>query len=161
MVGVASDPMTVVLHAVRIKGFAETGDIATFTGLGSDIVLDSLAAAGNELVSYRDGRISGWRLTGTGKAVAAERIAHELARADCRPVIETSDKQFVALNGPLKELCTEWQLKGMHRPCIRKLSYIHISVQGVCDDLGEAFARFVSYKPRFTAAMDRFRARRW
>ena len=64
-----SEPSFLVLHALRLKGFAETDVVASATRLDDDEVakrLDDLAGAG--LVARREGRVNVWSLTPDGRA---------------------------------------------------------------------------------------------
>ncbi|GIT76865.1 MAG: hypothetical protein Ct9H300mP31_13960 [Acidimicrobiaceae bacterium] len=61
-------PSFPVVHDLRVRGFADSADVAVATGLEIDAVgahLADLEAAG--LARYRDGRVSGWMLTSDGR----------------------------------------------------------------------------------------------
>ncbi|MBW3615746.1 MAG: transcriptional regulator, partial [Actinobacteria bacterium] len=84
----ASDPDFLVLHALRLKGFADTPAVASWAGLDTEEAgdhLDKAAAAGH--ASRREGRITGWALTREGRARHAELVAEELDRTGARPAV--------------------------------------------------------------------------
>src|ERR1700731_1626036 len=110
--GHASDPGFLVLHGLRLKGFAEAWVLAGLTGLDQRDVgrrLDAAAAA--ELVLHRDGRISGWALTPAGRAHHAELLAVDMDAAACREALRDMYPRFGELNADLKSVCTDWQLR--------------------------------------------------
>jgi hypothetical protein len=81
----SSDPGFLVLHALRLKGFADTGVVATLTRLDEAEAAKHLEAASNEgQATRREGRISGWALTPEGRTRHAELIGQELDAAEAR-----------------------------------------------------------------------------
>src|SRR4051812_44901216 len=92
----ATDTRLLVLHALRLSGFAATERVARMAGLVEAAVsaeLDRAAAAGQAL--HRDGRISGWMLTPDGKAAHAALLADELERTGARPAVERANTAFL------------------------------------------------------------------
>lgn len=155
----AGDPTGRVLHALRVKGFASVGSIADFSGLRVDIVQPSLAAAAEQgWAVFRDGRLSGWKLTPSGTEVQLARVAAELSNAGCRRAIEAADARFVDLNGQMKALFTDWQLRGQPAECVRSLARVHPTIVGLCDELGHGLSRFNMYSARFASALERLQA---
>ena len=80
----ASDPRMLVLHGLRLKGFAEGAVVVEVTGLDAtevDAPLPKLQ--GEQLVTRREGRISGWLLTPAGQEHHAELVAAEVAESGC------------------------------------------------------------------------------
>ena len=78
--GQASDPRFLVLHGLRLKGFAEPPAVATAVGLDVDTVQQHLPGlADDELAVHRTGSISGWTLTRTGRQVQQDLAAKDLA----------------------------------------------------------------------------------
>ena len=66
--GNRSEPRLMVLHALRLKGFAGADDVAELADLDVAEVaahLEQLKAS--ELVLYREGRLTGWALTPAGR----------------------------------------------------------------------------------------------
>jgi hypothetical protein len=168
-----SEPRLVVLHTLRLKGFTDAGPIALSTGLDDAGIaghLEALAAEG--LVVRREGRVSGWSLTPTGRAHHAERVADDLAAAGSRTVIEDAYRRFLGLNADMLAVCTDWQLRtaaGASVPndhsdadydagVIGRLGAIHDGVVPVTGDLAGSMARFGRYGDRLTGALVRVRA---
>ncbi|MET0729250.1 MAG: transcriptional regulator [Acidimicrobiales bacterium] len=168
-----SDARTLVLHGLRLKGFAETPAVAEAVAVPEGVVkvqLDDLVTDG--LASYRDGRMSGFTLTPAGRLEHARRLQEELEAAGVRPAIEAAYERFLAHNGELLAVCTAWQLRpvdGESRvndhedsaydaPVIERLAALHDRIEPVCTDLGEALERFSGYGPRLGTALLRLQA---
>ncbi|HEX2849918.1 MAG TPA: hypothetical protein VHN98_05175 [Acidimicrobiales bacterium] len=161
-----SDPAFLVLHAVRLKGFADTEAIASITGLHHDDVHKHLGAALDEgLVTRRDGRISGWALTSAGRNRHYELVAVEVAESGARDRIDDAYHRFLAVNTELLGVCTDWQLRdgvlndhgdaAYDDAVIARLRRVDEVVQPVCVDLGAALSRLRGYGGRLGAALER------
>ncbi|MEY2591762.1 MAG: hypothetical protein QOJ67_3746, partial [Acidimicrobiaceae bacterium] len=72
--------------------------------------------------------------------------------------LERSYGEFLALNEPMKRLCTEWQLEGKPARCVHELTALHLDLEPVLAALGTTSPWFDRYPPRFRAALDRLRA---
>ena len=108
----SSDPRTLVMHGLRLKGFAEAGAVAEAVGLSeaeAKPMLDQLVSEG--FATYRDGKLSGFSLSKPGREEHARLLAAELAGADARATIDAAYRQFLLLNTRLLSVCTEWQLR--------------------------------------------------
>ena len=162
----AADPTFLVLHALRLKGFADAGVIAGLARLDeSDAIARLEQAASDKLTTHREGRISGWSLTPAGRQRHRELIVKELEDAGTRESVESAYKKFLSVNHDLLEVCTAWQVRGetpndhsdaaYDAKVIERLGGIDDAVQPVCDDLAGALARFVDYGPRLRAARER------
>lgn len=164
----ASDPGFLVLHALRLKGFAETAVVAERSGIGEEEVQTQLekAAAGGQ-VTRRDGRISGWALTAEGRGRHAQLIADELLSVGARSVVDDSYRNFLSVNNELLTVCTDWQLRNgalndhsdaeYDSSVVDRLGGVDASVQPVCENLGSVLARFGDYGPRLGSALSRVR----
>jgi hypothetical protein len=156
-----------VLHAVRLRGFADDALVASLSGVDgatAAALLAELAAEG--LATKREGRLSGWTLTPDGRASHAKALAAELDAAGCRATIEDGYHRFLAINQNMLGCCTQWQLRavdGAQVPndhsdpshdagAIAALGAIDDAVQPVCADLGAALDRFGDYGARLRAA---------
>jgi len=165
-----SDPTFLVLHGLRLKGFAEAEAVANIVGLDTDevdAVLKELAAG--ELVLRRDGRISGWALTPGGRERHAALIGPDLQEAGAREVVEEAYRRFLAVNTDLLAVCTAWQLRDVggeqqvndhtdadyDRQVIERLVAVHDHVRPVTADLREAMARFGRYGTRLREAVEK------
>jgi len=158
----------VVAHWLRLKGFAEAGLLAELSGLAPAVVeacLGELAASGEAV--RREGRISGWSLTASGRAADTARVSAELEATEFRAVVEAAYADFGETNAAVLAACTDWQLRSDlgdaqvlndHRDpayddaVIARLAAVDASAQGVCARLAESFDRFAGYGPRLAKA---------
>lgn len=172
--GHASDRAFLVLHALRLKGFAGTPAVAETAGVDeadAAKVLDGAKADG--LVIYREGRISGWSLTPAGRQKHAELLEAELAAAAYRDVVHGAYKRFLEINGELLGVCTDWQMRpgpdgqpvlndhsdaDYDKQVIARLRQIDDDVQPVCANLAGSAERFAGYGPRLAAAVEKVEA---
>lgn len=165
----ASDPGFLVLHVLRLKGFADTSVVATLARLSDEdatALLEKTAAAGQ--VSRRDGRISGWALTADGRVTHAELIRAEVEAAGVHDAVDSAYRRFHDVNNTLLNVCTDWQLRdgalndhgdeAYDAAVIGRLEAVDAKVQPVCTDLGGALERFADYGSRFAHALERVQA---
>jgi len=168
-VATAPDPAFLVLHALRLKGFADAGVVAGLAGMDESVTTAHLHAAESEkLVTHREGRISGWSLTPTGRQRHRDLIQRELDDAGSRATVDVAYKRFLAVNGELLEVCTAWQVRNgvpndhtdrrYDDEVIGRLAKVDEVVQPVCADLTDALARFGGYGPRLRTAKERVQA---
>ena len=168
-----SDPRMLVLHGLRLKGFADAAAVAEAVGMGeadAKPVLDGLVA--EELASYRDGRISGFALAPAGRTIHAELLAAELEATGQRGAIQGAYERFLAINKDLLTICTAWQLRDVDgesvindhsdaahdAKVIGELAELDAKVAPICADLGTALDRFAAYGPRLADALAKVRA---
>jgi DNA-binding MarR family transcriptional regulator len=162
-----------VLHGVRLKGFAEPGALASLWELDENDVtaeLKTLADAG--LVHHREGRVSGWSLTPDGRAAHARMAGDEIDGADARPAVKDAYERFLDINPDLLGACTSWQLRTVggsqvvneHQDpaydasVVEQLAEVHERVGPVLDVLAGALARFGRYPVRLENALRQVRA---
>ncbi|MEY2447973.1 MAG: hypothetical protein QOH79_1449, partial [Acidimicrobiaceae bacterium] len=165
-----SDPRLLVLHGLRLKGFAEPADVATLAGLEVPEVtaqLEQLKA--DDLVLYREGRLTGWALTPAGRKAQEEGLQAELAECGARDALFDAYKRFLDLNHDLLSICTAWQMKdeatindhtdaGYDRGVIDRLHELHARVEPIITDLEATLDRYCGYRARLQASLDRLRA---
>lgn len=168
-----SDPRTLVLHGLRLKGFAEPAAVAEVIDLPeaeAKAHLDQLV--GERLATYRDGRMSGFTLTPGGRAEHARLLSEELDVHGVREAIHAAYRRFLDFNGDLLGVCTAWQLRELDGESllndhsdeaydagvIGQLGEIHAKVRPVCEELAGSLARYANYGPRLEAAIERVRA---
>jgi hypothetical protein len=167
--GHVSDPDFVVMHGLRLKGFAEVWVLAELTSLSHTDVAGRLeVAATAELVQRRDGRISGWTLTPAGRARHAELLDEDLAAAGCRPALRAVYPRFEEHNAALKTLCTDWQLRNgepndhadarYDGVVIGRLRTLNDAVGPLCAEMAGHLSRLAPYGPRLSAALGRVEA---
>jgi hypothetical protein len=165
-----SDPAFLVLHALRLKGFAEGDVVAAATGLGSDEVDRHLSSlAGDELVVRRDGRVAGWALTPAGRTRHVDLVAAELAESGARDDVKSGYERFLEINHEMLSVCTAWQLRetegaqaindhsdaAYDAGVIQRLLGIHDRVRPVTADLRDALQRFSGYGERLRGALEK------
>ena len=165
-----SEPAFLVLHALRLKGFAEDDVVAAMTELATTDVTTRLAdLSGEELVLRRDGRISGWSLTPAGRVRHAELVAKELEASGGRDEVQSAYDRFLHINQDMLGVCTAWQLREVdgaqaindHSDAdydagvVQKLVGIHDRVRPVTSDLREVLERFGGYGGRLRGALEK------
>lgn len=152
------------MHALRLKGFADTDVVAEAAGVSAGeakAALDQLA--GQEMVKYREGRMTGWMLTREGRTHGEALLAAELDAAGSRAAIDDAYRRFLELNQLFLGLCTDWQVRdveGSQVPndhsdadydtaVIGRLSDINDKIQPICADLAAELERFGGYPSGF------------
>ncbi|MFI5710200.1 transcriptional regulator [Kribbella sp. NPDC051620] len=163
-----------VLHAVRLKGFADDVAIAARFGLEVDLaaefLLDSQAfgwVAWSEFAGS-----GGWSLTEAGRAENARQLAAELDQVGGRLAIQQAYAEFLPLNGRLQEACTQWQLRPTEddalafndhtdadwdRRVVEELESLGQSLRGISHRVSAVLERLGGYDARFAAALRRVR----
>lgn len=170
-----------VIHALRLKGFADTAVIAEAAEVDPTVageVLEAAAAQGQ--VRHREGRMTGWMLLPPGRARGEALLAADLDAHGKRPALETLYQRFLVHNQPFLRLCTEWQVRhidgapavnddGQHiindhsdedydAAVVAKLEATDREMQPICTDLANLLPRFATYGPRFATALGKLRA---
>ncbi|MDE0805783.1 MAG: hypothetical protein OSA99_20965 [Acidimicrobiales bacterium] len=168
--GHPSSPRLLVLHALRLKGIAETEVVVAQTGLDEAMVTAELAAlAEADLIRERRGRISGHALTPEGKELGGRLLSEELDACGCRERVEAAYRDFLGFNNQLLGVCTAWQLRDIDgeshindhsdpdydRTVHRRLEELHGRVMPVLDVLAEVLDRFDGHRVRLQTALDR------
>lgn len=165
----ASDPRFLVLHGLRLKSFAEPPAVAAAVGIDVPTVESHLPGLVEEqLVARRDGRLSGWSLTRTGRQVQQELAAKDLADSGTTEAVRGLYQRFLAHNGELLAICTDWQVRGdeindhadagYDRAVLERLDAVHEAITPVVDDLAGTRARYGPFRPRLDGAIERVRA---
>lgn len=169
-VGHPSSPRLLVLHALRLKGIAETDVVVTQTGLDEATAVAELTAlAEADLIRERRGRISGHALTPEGKAMGSRLLAEELDACGCRAQVEGAYREFLGFNDQLLGVCTAWQLRDVDgeshindhsdpaydQTVHRRLEELHGRVIPVLDVLAGVLDRFDGHRVRLQTALDR------
>ena len=166
-----SHPDLLVLHALRLKGFAEPPAVAEATAVDEAAVAERLVVfQERELVKRRDGRVSGYLLLPAGKEHHATLLDDDLAAAGCHDEIGAAYTAFIAHNETFKQLCADWQLRPTDGESVAndhtdaaydaaiadRLAAMQPEVAAVVDDLAQAMARFAPYTGRLDDAARRF-----
>ena len=162
-----SEPAFLVLHALRLKGFAESDVVAATTGLDEDDVAKHLTAlCDDQLAQRREGRVSGWSLTADGRARHAELCREELDESGQRDAVDRCYRRFLDVNADMLAVCTAWQLRDPQTindhtdadydaGVVQQLLGIHDRVRPVTADLRDALDRFARYGERLRSALEK------
>ncbi|MGB5756426.1 MAG: hypothetical protein WBM50_05885 [Acidimicrobiales bacterium] len=156
-----------VLHGLRLKGLVDTPFLAELVeaDIGDVESLLELAAA-DGFVKHRTGGRSGWSLTDEGRKEQERLLAVQLDEAERRADVQSAYRRFLALNGRLLQICTDWQVidgaKGTLNThddpaydagIVAQLIDIDRAVQPICAELGGWIDRFDHYGRRFSTAL--------
>ena len=166
-----SDSRLLVLHGLRLKGFAEAADVAALVGLEPAQVtaeLEQLRAA--DLVLYREGRLTGWALTPAGRQAQEQGLQAQLHACGARDAVFDAYKRFLDLNNDLLAVCTAWQMKdeatindhsdaAYDKGVIDRLHELHGRVEPIITDLEATLDRFCCcrYGARLEASLAKLR----
>jgi hypothetical protein len=165
-----SDPAFLVLHALRLKGFAEDDVITSMTGIDAAGVRGQLADLSDEaLVLRREGRVSGWSLTPGGRTRHAELVAKELEASAGRDDVQSAYDRFLQINHDMLGVCTAWQLREVDGAqtindhtdpayddgVVQQLVAIHDRVRPVTAGLRDVLERFGGYGGRLRGALEK------
>lgn len=167
-----STPDLLVLHAVRIVGFGDTATVARRFALDpaetEELLRDAEAYGWVQHAAFAD--LSGWSLTGRGRAQEERLLAAELAEVDGGGAVREVYRDFLPLNARLQRACTDWQLRPTHDDrlatndhtdpgwdarVLAELAAIEHGLAPLAVRLGQVLARFEGYDARFAAARRR------
>jgi len=171
---VPSEPTLLVLHAVRLLGFADEGRVADRFALDRGDVLECLEdfEAFGWVQRSRFAGTGGWSLTDAGRTQNCAQLAAELDSAGVQPVVVAALTAFEPLNARFLDAVTRWQIHPMpgdplanndHTDprwddrVIADLVGLRSALDQVCTPLVAALARFNGYQPRYARAADRIR----
>ena len=157
-----------VLHAVRVIGFAEMPALARRFGLEQSVTAELLAdARASGWVSYSSfADLGGWSLTERGRAENERLLGEELEQRGVRGLVEAIHEDFLPLNGRLQRACTNWQLRQVagdrlatndHTDAVWDADVL-AEFAALADALGPLEVRLVDALPRFHGYDTRFRA---
>ena len=144
-----------VLHAVRLKGFADTAAVAARFGLDTDRtredLLDAQAYGLVSRTSFAD--LTGWSLTEAGYGHNQAQLRDELDRVAGHRVVAAAHDRFLPLNARASELFTAWQLGSGGG--LSPLARLADDLRDLEEVLAALLARFAGYHGRFGAALAR------
>jgi hypothetical protein len=161
-----------VLHAVRVLGFADTAAVARRFDLDQAATSESLldAAANGWVVHTAFADTAGWSLTERGRAENERQLAAELARTGVEREVRDAYGRFLPLNGVVLRACTDWQLRpapgnrlvpndhadrAWDDDVVRVLHGVKRDLAPLIHRLAGALGRFHGYDTRFGAALVR------
>jgi hypothetical protein len=163
-----------VLHAVRLLGFAEEGRVAARYDLDRAEVAELLQdfEAFGWVRRSRFAGMGGWSLTDAGRARNGGQLAAELDAVGARPVVAGALHDFEPLNGRFLDAVTRWQLHPMpgdqlaandHSDprwddrVIADIVGLGAALDRVCVPLAAVLGRFDGYHARYATAAGRVR----
>src|SRR6188474_1052726 len=101
-----------VLHAVRLTGFASTATVAARFGLDTDQtredLLDAQAHGRVSRSSFAD--LTGWSVTQRGYRHNEAQLRDELDRTGALDTVTAVHEQFLPRNAQASQIFTAWQL---------------------------------------------------
>ncbi|MEV6930046.1 transcriptional regulator [Dactylosporangium sp. NPDC051485] len=147
-----------VLHAVRLKGFAGTAAVAGRFGLDTDRtredLLDAQAHGRVSRSSFAD--LAGWSLTQAGYRHNEAQLRDELDRTGARGTVTAVHEQFLPRNARASRIFTAWQLSpGSPAGTFHDLAGLAGELRDLERPLAERLSRFAGYHDRFTTALAR------
>ncbi|MEV4567745.1 transcriptional regulator [Nonomuraea sp. NPDC049419] len=170
-----SVPDLLVLHAVRVLGFAGTPELARRYDLDAAETEELLrdAEAHGWVGHSAFAGTAGWSLTERGRAENERRLAAELADAGGTDEVRDAYRAFLPLNARLQQACTDWQLRpapgdrlapndhtdpAWDARVLGELAALSDALTPLSDRLGRVLSRLRGYDTRFAAALARARA---
>jgi len=167
-----SAPDLLVLHAVRLLGFADTPAVARRFALdpaqAEELLLDAEAYGRVSRTAFAD--LRGWSLTERGRAHGEGLLAAELDGVDGRESVHDVHGAFLPLNARLRQACTDWQLRpapgdrlatndhtddAWDGRVLDELAAVERGLVPLADRLERLLARFAGYDARFATARRR------
>lgn len=153
-----------VLHAVRLKGFAGTDAVAARFGLDAaqthEDLLDAQACGRVTRASFAD--LTGWSLTEAGRRHNEIGLRDELDAVGAREMIAAIHDDFLPLNAQATQAFTSWQLASMDTPApaatrdvLGQLAGLARRLQPLEHRLTTHLTRFGGYHRRFAEALGR------
>jgi len=173
-------PDLLVLHGVRLLGFAPAGAVAGRFGLEETVVADLLEDhRARGLVTWSSfGDSEGWSLTTRGRLEGERRLTAELDATGRRDLVHRTYLDFLELNAQVLQAITDWQTRpAPGRPfaendhqdsrwdarVLSRLAVVEDRLTPLGATLGGVLPRFEGYAARYSAALARARDgdRRW
>jgi hypothetical protein len=166
--GISSEPRFLVLHALRIKGFAKVDVLSELSGLPGDHVEGHLKElAGDELAMFREARAL-WQLSPKGREAHGAALADDVKRPGLQEGLRAEYEHFLELNDSFKVLCGDWQLRDGNpndhsdpdydEAVIGRLKEIDERTQPLVRNMGGAVDRFAGYGPRLSETLGKVTA---
>jgi len=174
------EPDLLVLHAVRLLGFAPTPAVAARYAvaeeLAEELLEDHRARGLVTWSSFADS--SGWSLTERGRAEGERRLAEELDATGRRDVVHRTYLEFLDLNARVLQAVTDWQTRPVagapfaandHQDLrwdtrvLTRLAEVGGSLAPLAGTLARVLDRFGGYSERYEVALARARTgdREW
>lgn len=147
-----------VLHAVRLKGFADSEAVAARYGRPAEQTAEDLldAEAYGWVTRSSFAGVSGWSLTEAGRRQNETQLSAELDEAGVRDLVEKAHDEFLPLNAEATHVLSTWQLgtgELRHADVYARLGGLGDQLRALEEQLTAALSRFAGYHARFTAAL--------
>lgn len=161
-----------VLHAVRLLGFADSEAVAEHAGTSHADALRELNAAKDagwaQHIAFAD--LDGWSLTDSGKTENERQLAAERVSADPDGVVAATYRVFLPLNARLLRAVTDWQIKPTEADrfapndhfdrawdgrALEELTTLGRELSPLIENLSAVLARFDGYVARYESALRR------
>ncbi|MCP2328339.1 hypothetical protein HDA40_006846 [Hamadaea flava] len=167
-----SAPDLLVLHAVRILGYADAPAIAARYALDEALTQELLgdAEAYGWVTRTEFAGLGGWSLTDRGRPENERRLAAELDQVGGASEVGEVYQQFLPLNTRLQRACTHWQLRPTDTDPLAandhddpawdaavhaELAAIDLALGPLARRLGDVLTRLRGYDARFANARQR------
>ncbi|SJM71547.1 transcriptional regulator [Gulosibacter sp. 10] len=164
-----------LLHAVRLEGFADSDVLAERAGLRHGEALRMLHEAQREgrVQHTAFGGIEGWSLTESGRAEDERLLSAELRAADPEGEVAAVYRDFLPLNARLLRAVTDWQLAPTEEDAfapndhadrdrdariLDELAALGAALAELEARLAGVLARLSGYADRYAAALQRARS---
>ena len=141
-----------VLHAVRILGYAETARVAARFDLPVEATVEHLldAQACGWVTRTTFAEDSGWSLTDLGKVRGERLLAADLDRSGSRTVVVQVHREFLPHNVAVADACTAWQLAELG------IGEATVTLDETTTRLASAARALADFEARLVAGTDRF-----
>jgi hypothetical protein len=164
-----SEPRFLVLHTVRVKGYAESSDVAAAAGLPAVETEEHLRGLADDgLVRWQKGPLPPWSPTQAGRTEHQRLVAEEFEASGAKAVGDDGYRRFLVLNRELKKVCTAWQLRdgdpsvpndhsdpAYEREVLDRLEAVDRGVQTLLAELAAQLGRYERYGARLRTALER------
>lgn len=146
------------LHAVRLKGFADTAAVAGRFDLDPDATSARLEtyAADQWIVHSSFADVSGWSLTEAGRRANEAQLRQELDEVGGRAHVAEIHERFLPLNATVSAACSAVQLDPVPETlesCWQELSTVAQHLRELELDAASRLKRFDGYHRRFASAL--------
>ncbi|WP_150461157.1 helix-turn-helix domain-containing protein [Nesterenkonia ebinurensis] len=167
-----SVPELLVLHAVRLLGFADSTAVAERAGVSHVEALRMLSEAERagwvQHVGFAE--LDGWTLTDSGKTENERQLAAERLYADPQGVVAAVYRDFRPLNARLLRAVTNWQIRptatdqfapndhtdrAWDGRVLEELTALGRDLAPLTKRLSAVLARFNDYIARYESALDK------
>ncbi|WP_166971517.1 transcriptional regulator [Brevibacterium atlanticum] len=167
-----SSPDLMVLHAVRLLGFADFDAVAQRAGARDSEVIRVLSVAERkgwvQHAEFAD--LGGWSLTDAGRVENERLLATERQDADPNGIVQDVYRAFLPLNARLLKAVTDWQIRPSQADrfapndhadgvwdarILDELTTLNVLLAAQNERLTEILPRFADYASRFESALTR------